>query len=367
MDSQPNLTLAKKSKLMLRLSIIIVLSYGLVEIAEDLYHDIFQPTKSITYEIIEIVILGCLLILSMNKFIINPMLKEMSLRRESEELLKQSELNNRIIMNALPDSILNVSADGTVIDFKPAQNHIISFDIGKNVCDSLHNATLIEFLRCMNLVLKDGKPLSTDLVFKKGPEVCYYVFNFLKTENEIMVFIRDITRRKIYEEKLEHISTHDVLTGLYNRTYYEAELGRLATSRKYPVSIVIIDLDGLKITNDTYGHEVGDKMICKAADILRKAFRAEDMVARTGGDEFTVLLPATGDEGLQAAIERIDKSLEESNCLDDGIKVKFSLGGEIAASKETLYDAIRIADVRMYQNKSARKTASAIKTKLVSE
>lgn len=362
MDNRYKLTLKNKTGIILRLIIIILLSYGLVEVAEDFYHEMFKPSESIIYEIIEIIVLGSLLVLSLSKFIINPMLNEIALRRESEERLKQSELNNRAIMDALPDSILHVSADGTVIDFKPVQQHIVSFETGKNVCDSLHNATLIEFLRCLNSVLKNGEPISTDLVFNKETEVSYYVFNFLKsTEKEVMVFIRDITRRKIYEVKLEHISTHDVLTGLYNRTFYEAEIDRLASSRRYPLSIIIIDLDGLKIINDTYGHTAGDKMICKAADILKRSFRGEDMVARTGGDEFTVLLPETGTEGLQATIERINRNLEEANLLDDGFEVKFSIGGEIAETRETLNDAIRIADMRMYQNKSERKTASVVR------
>lgn len=172
---------------------------------------------------------------------------------------------------------------------------------------------------------------------------------------EIIEINNDITNRKAHEEQLEHLSTHDVLTGLYNRTFYEAELQRLTTSRRYPVSIIIIDLDDLKHTNDTYGHAAGDKMICKAADILMKAFRAEDMVARTGGDEFALLLPETGTDGLNASIERVQRCLEEANKVNDGFEVKFSVGVAIAESKEKLLGAVKVADSRMYQNKAERK------------
>ena len=175
------------------------------------------------------------------------------------------------------------------------------------------------------------------------------------TPVEILEINNDITKRKMHEEQLQHISTHDVLTGLYNRTYYEAELDRLTTSRRYPVSVIIIDLDDLKHTNDTYGHAAGDKMICKAANILMNAFRAEDMVARSGGDEFVILLPETDADGVNAALERIQRSLEEANKLADGYEVKFSVGTAIAESKEKMLGAVKVADSRMYQNKAKRK------------
>jgi diguanylate cyclase (GGDEF)-like protein len=172
-----------------------------------------------------------------------------------------------------------------------------------------------------------------------------------------MIFIRDITGRKAYEEQLEHLSTHDVLTGLYNRTFYETELNRLATSRRYPVSIIVVDMDGLKQTNDTYGHAAGDKMICKAATIMKGAFRADDLVARTGGDEFTVLLPETDKAGLAAAVERIEKSLAEANRIEDGYYVKLSIGTAIAESNEKLLGAEKAADLAMYRNKAANKSS----------
>jgi diguanylate cyclase (GGDEF)-like protein len=359
MNNQSNNAFISKPMLALRLIAIIVLSCGLALIAEELYRELFTPTYAVFHKIIWLLVIVYLLLLSLSRFVVNPMMKEMVLLRESEEHLQQSELRNRIIIEAFPDNILHVNEEGIVLDFKPAKKSIISFAVGKNACESLPPDVIADFFRCMNAALKDGAPQRSDFAFGKDSEVSHHIFTFVKAaETELMIFIRDITKRKTYEARLEHVSTHDALTGLYNRAYYEAEIDRLATSRRYPVSIIIIDLDGLKIVNDTYGHSAGDKMICKAADILKKSFRAEDLVARTGGDEFTVLLPEIGVNGIEASIERIQRYLEEANSLNDGFEVKMSVGFALAEAKEKLLGALKLADLRMYENKSSRKSAS---------
>ena len=169
----------------------------------------------------------------------------------------------------------------------------------------------------------------------------------------VITICEEITARKQTEERLRFMSTHDSLTGLYNRSYFELELERLNRSRLFPVSVVMVDVDGLKLVNDTKGHAVGDLLLQQAAKVLGMAFRAEDMVARIGGDEFVVLLPEADSLVVDRAVQRIRSTLEE-NHFALGEPVSLSLGAATALESGTLLETIRLADERMYEDKLTR-------------
>jgi diguanylate cyclase (GGDEF)-like protein len=356
MDLKPQSTIPTKTALMLRFTVILAVCCGIVEILEAIVEK-YISTSELVFEFIEFgIMLGLLLIFAF-RFVVRPLFQEITLRKQSEQKLEQSGLIHMNIIEALPDAVLRVTSDGTVIEYIPKQGSIINFKTGSRVDDVLPPDTITSFFNCMNTALRNGTNQKADILFSQEQEAYYLVFNFVKTtENEVTIFIRDITSRKVYEERLKHLSSHDVLTGLYNRTFYESELERLATSRRYPVGIIVIDMDKLKATNDTYGHSAGDRMICKAADILKSSVRIDDMLARTGGDEFTVLLPETGSEALLSAVERIEQNVNTANNADDGFIVKVSMGTAIAETKEKLLGAVKIADMKMYQNKISRKS-----------
>jgi diguanylate cyclase (GGDEF)-like protein/PAS domain S-box-containing protein len=166
----------------------------------------------------------------------------------------------------------------------------------------------------------------------------------------ILLAMEDITARKEIEATLRHCGTHDILTGLYNRAFFEEELERLAQSRMFPMSIVMADVNDLKPVNDTQGHAAGDHLIRLAASIILEAFRAEDIIARIGGDEFAVLLPATDTAVAEEAVERIMSCPE----IVTG-QVSIAFGIATAKSKDQLAEALKLSDERMYRNKSAQK------------
>jgi diguanylate cyclase (GGDEF)-like protein len=114
-------------------------------------------------------------------------------------------------------------------------------------------------------------------------------------------------KKKVREktEELNYVSFHDQLTGVYNRRFFEEELKRLDARRNLPITLLLADLNGLKLINDSFGHSTGDEFLKKTAAVLKKACRADDIIARLGGDEFVVLLPSTKYDDAQKIIKRM--------------------------------------------------------------
>jgi len=106
-----------------------------------------------------------------------------------------------------------------------------------------------------------------------------------------LVTFMDITKRKKEEGELIYLSYHDYLTGFRNRRFFEEELLRIDAAAKYPLSVMMCDINGLKLINDSFGHDCGDRLLVKAAETIRKACRNGDIICRVGGDEFAVLMP----------------------------------------------------------------------------
>lgn len=162
--------------------------------------------------------------------------------------------------------------------------------------------------------------------------------------------MRDVSERKLLQEKLEYLSYHDQLTKLYNRWFFNEESKRLNVKRNLPITVVMGDVNGLKLINDSFGHEYGDELLVKAADAIMKGCREDDIVARLGGDEFALLLPKTDEYQAEAVVKRINK-LAKSEKLGS-IDVSISFGWETKYDVNTTMSEIyKKAEDRMYKKK----------------
>jgi diguanylate cyclase (GGDEF)-like protein/PAS domain S-box-containing protein len=169
--------------------------------------------------------------------------------------------------------------------------------------------------------------------------------------------LHDITERKRREEELWAQSTQDSMTGLHSRAFFDAEMARLQNSRLFPISIVMMDMDGLKMVNDSRGHAAGDEILHQTGLLLRGSFRSEDVIARIGGDEFAILLPETDTEEANLIISRLKANIAGYNRSHADLPVSISIGvatGEKGASLDLI---LKQADEIMYRQKPWRRKA----------
>lgn len=273
--------------------------------------------------------------------------------RHALEEIKQAQANFRTLMETTGDAVLVVDAQGTVRYVNPAAE--LLFDVR---AEELTGTPFLfpleeEGKREINITSPNGDILVGDM---------RVVNSSWDGEVVRLVTIRDITEMVLLRERLKEEAITDPLTGLYNRRGF-LMLGeeRLALADRLGFSVVCLfaDLDGFKAVNDTFGHEEGDRVLRETADVLRRTFRAADVLGRIGGDEFAVLLVQDGPEGIGAVMARLRHTLEQANVRNENpsVRLSLSLGVSMRLPETpcTLSELMDEADQSMYKEKIAKR------------
>lgn len=171
--------------------------------------------------------------------------------------------------------------------------------------------------------------------------------------DQVLIWLTDITARKKAEAYLEYLGRHDVLTGLSNRSYFIEELQRLERRGPWPVTVVMLDLNGLKAANDRGGHAAGDALLRRTGEVLGKLLEGQMSASRIGGDEFALLLPGTDERGGQRVVEQLRDLLALNNQYHASAPLHLSLGAATGHDGARLEAVIHEADQRMYESKRA--------------
>jgi diguanylate cyclase (GGDEF)-like protein/PAS domain S-box-containing protein len=300
-------------------------------------------------------------------------LRDITDARVAEKKLEESQNLLLNIIDFLPDATFAIDTGGRVIVWNRAMEDLTGMAKDKIMGKDNHEYSLPFYgeRRPMiadhvigdpegiesqyNVVEKKGNKLVAELELEKDgrTEHLWLAASPLLDSNDRVIgaieSIRNITDLKNIEKQLRNISFHDSLTGLYNRAYFEEELERLNRSRMLPLSIIMADLNGLKLVNDAFGHDMGDRLLKKAASIIKKSCRSEDIVARWGGDEFSIVLHSTDEKETEEIIARIQSACGRARF---SIPVSISLGYATKKKSRTMIKTIiKKAEDSMYRSK----------------
>ena len=284
----------------------------------------------------------------------------------STEKIERERKFLKTIFQSLGDGVISIDENGNIDLMNAVAENLTGWKIGEakgrrfeEVFEIVNEFTRQRCESPVKQVFELGEIVElenhTILIKKNGQEIPIEDSAApIKCENGnvigAVVVFRDYTEKKEKQDKIIYLSYHDQLTGLYNRRFFEEELIRLDTERNLPFTIAMVDVNGLKLTNDAFGHFAGDRLLKRVAQILKNHCRTDDIIARIGGDEFVILLPQTSYEEAEKVVNRIYKSVE--NCYLDQIVISVSIGWDTKGSvDQTIRDTFIKAEEHMYRKK----------------
>lgn len=289
-------------------------------------------------------------------------------RKKAQEALERSEEKYRLLAEHASDVIwiLNIRQFKYTY-ISPAIYQLRGMHVDEALQESLEQSlTPGSFIRIRESISHNTEeflqnPLAPNCYFDEIQQPCKdgriiwtevstrYRYN-TAGEIEIVGVSRNIEERKKNENEILYLSYYDQLTGLYNRRFYEEELRRLNTPRNLPITIIMADVNGLKLTNDAFGHQFGDRLLQAIAKTIISESRSDDIIARTGGDEFVILLPKTTSADAEIIVNRIKAKIAVAKIDGMFVSVSFGFASKVNAS-EDMEKVFAQAEDRMYHKK----------------
>lgn len=280
-------------------------------------------------------------------------------KKHIDEKLIESELNYKALFDYSGVGIAYHTTDGHVISYnkKAAENmggSSADFE-GKSIFDLFPKEIAELYLNRITICASSNESQYYD-DFVQLPTGDFWFYSTYTRILDAKGFVKgvqivsnDISELKEKEKEIIYLSYHDQLTGLYNRRFFDEELLRLDTSRNLPLTIGMGDVNGLKLVNDSFGHKTGDQLLICVANVLRKACRQDDIIARVGGDEFSIIFPKTNKVDADLIMQRIIRLISQEKVGPLEFSIAFSF--ETKTSDESIDSIIKKAEDHMYRNK----------------
>jgi diguanylate cyclase (GGDEF)-like protein/PAS domain S-box-containing protein len=268
------------------------------------------------------------------------------------------------------EAIIGKNLEGTILSWNKAAENLYGYTekeaIGKNIKMLFPKERQKEFQNIIHRIAKDDhiKYFETLRVHKDGHTVPVSVTiapikNFQGVVIGASITAHDITQQNLIKEQLKHLAEHDALTGLINRPLFEDRIIQaiaLAKRAKCKMAVCFLDLDEFKNINDTYGHHVGDLLLCAAAKCMQKCIREVDTLARFGGDEFALILSDLSEENdVIKIMKKIIRLFSKGFMIENyHLKVTLSIGISMYPG-DGVHDLLKKADAAMYYVKKQGK------------
>jgi diguanylate cyclase (GGDEF)-like protein/PAS domain S-box-containing protein len=289
--------------------------------------------------------------------------REISERVQKDQLIKTSMEKYRALFEHMPNGVAVYRAvdggkDFVFVEFNAAAQLIEGIDarhiVGRRLGEAFPGLAQMGLMEVLQRVWLTGQSETLPAAYcENGPRSGWrenWVYRV--PSGEVVAVFQDVSERVQAEQRVEYLTIHDALTGLYNRRYLEQITSRLDAEEVAPVSVVFGDANGLKLANDAFGHEAGDRLLMNIARVLRACARRDDTVARMGGDEFVVIMPGIGEDEAAEAIVRMRRAFDEAP--PDPVRVSLALG---ASTRETsavpLHEVLAEAEKHAYRQKLA--------------